>query len=127
VLLLVALLAACAGPGAAPDVERPLRLRFEEVPAPDAFSLEASAVRDRAADAGGFWAVVPGLPRPERALVVNLGTGAETVVALFAGRAGPVRLSNDAAEALGIADGPASVRVTALRSRPAFDTTIGRF
>jgi hypothetical protein len=127
VLLLVAMLAACARPGGAPDADRPLRLRFEETPAPDVFSLEAPAVRDRGEGAGGLWAVVPGLPRPERALIVNLDTGAEAVVALFAGRGEAVRLSNEAAEALGIGDEAAGVRVTALRSRPALDTTRSRF
>ncbi len=127
VLLLVALLGACARPGAAPDAERPLRLSFEEAPAPDAFSLEAPAVRDRADGAAGLWAVVPGLTRPERARIVNLDTGDETVVALFAGRPGPVRLSNEAADALGIDGDRASVRVTALRSRATLDTTRGRF
>ena len=127
VLLLVALLGACARSGAAPDAERPLRLSFEEAPAPDAFSLEAPAVRDREGGAGGFWAVVPGLTRPERARIVNLDTGDETVVALFAGRPGPVRLSNEAADALGIDGDRASVRVTALRSQATLDTTRGRF
>ena len=62
-------------------------------------------MRDRADGAAGLWAVVPGLTRPERARIVNLDTGDETVVALFAGRPGPVRLSNEAADALGIDGG----------------------
>jgi hypothetical protein len=127
-LAAAALVAGCAGPEArAPDADRPFRLRFEEAAAPGAFSLEASAVRDRDGGAAGLWAVVPGLPRPERALIVNLETGAETVVALFAGGAGPVRVSNEAADALGIGAGPAPVGVTALRSRPSIDTTRGRY
>ena len=122
------MLAACAGPGTeAPDAERPFRLRFEDAPAPAAFGLEAAAVRDRAGGAEGLWAVVPGLPRPERATLVNLETGDETEVALFAGGAGPIRVSNEAADAVGIGADPVPVRVTALRRRPSLDTTMGRF
>jgi hypothetical protein len=122
------MLAACARPGGAPDADRPLRLRFEDAAAPAAFSREGPAVRDRAAGANGLWAVVAGLPRPERARIVNLATGDEAVVALFAGPAGqPIRLSNAAADALGIGGGAVPVRVTALRSRPSIDTTAGRF
>ena len=69
-----------------------------------------------------------GRPRPERAELVNLETGDSVVVALFAGRRGaPVRLSNAAAEAIGVGAAPVRVRVTALRSRPTLDTTLGRF
>jgi hypothetical protein len=127
-LVVVATLAGCARQGGgAPDAERPFRLSFEDRPAPVAFSLEAPAVRDRPGGAGGLWAVVPGLPRPERARVVNLATGAEAVVALFAGGPAGIRLSNRAADALGIAAEPVPVRVTALRSRPSIATTGGRF
>ena len=127
-LVLVATLAGCAPEGAPPDADRSFRLSFEDAPVPAAFSLEGPAVRDRAEGAAGLWAVVSGLPRPERARVANLATEAETIVALFAGRAGqPIRLSNEAADALGIEAGPVPVRVTALRSRPAIDTTGGRF
>ena len=69
------------------------------------------------------------LPRPERGLVVNPASGAKVVVALFAagrGAAG-IRLSNEAADALGIGDRPAPVRITALRREPKIDTTRGRF
>ena len=124
----MATLAGCARQGGPADAERPLRLSFEDQPAPAAFSLEAPAVRDRPGGAGGLWAVVPGLSRPERARAVNLATGAEAVVALFAGgAAGRIRLSNAAADALGIAAQPVAVRVTALRSRPSIATTRGRF
>jgi hypothetical protein len=71
--------------------------------------------------APGYWAVAPGLPRPERARVERLDTGAAVQVALFAGRAGAdgaIRLSPAAAQALGIGAGPAPVRVTALRREP---------
>jgi hypothetical protein len=122
------MLVACARTGGAPDPDRPLRISFEDAAAPAAFSREGPAVRDRDGGAEGLWAVVGGLPRPERARVVNLETGDEAVVALFAGPAGqPIRLSNAAADALGIGGRAVPVRVTALRSRPAIDTTGGRF
>ena len=127
-IVLVAALAGCAGPGdAPPEAGRPFGLRFDDRPVPAAFVFEGPAVRDRAGGADGLWAVVPRLPRPERARIVNLRTGDDSVVALFAGPAGPVRLSNAAADAIGIAEKPVPVQVTALRSRPALDTTSGRF
>jgi hypothetical protein len=97
-----------------------LRLSFEDREEPGVFRREGVGRRDPAGEAEGLWAVVPGLPRPERALVENLANGDRTVVALFAGRGDPadVRLSDEAAEALGIGDRPARVRVTALRAEP---------
>ena len=101
---------------------------FEDRAAPGAFLLEGGAVRDRPEGADGLWAAVRGLPRPERALVVNTATGAEVVVALFAASSGPsIRLSNAAADAIGLADAPQAVRITALRRAPRLDTTEGRF
>ena len=126
-IVLTALLAACGDRGAAPDPDKPMHLRFEDAADPAAFSLEAPAVRGGAEGAAGLWAAVPGLNRPERARLVNPATGAAVVVALFARRDGPIRLSAEAADALGIGDRPATVRVTALRSRPELDTTTGRF
>jgi hypothetical protein len=125
-LLLVGLLAACGG--SPPPGEGGLRLRFEDRPEPAAFSRDGPAVRDRPEGAAGLWAAVRGLPRPERALVENPENGEEVVVALFAAAAGApdIRLSNAAADALGITDA-APVRITALRSEPEIDTTTGRF
>jgi len=123
------MLAGCAGPEAQPpDPDRPFRLVIEDIPAASVFSREGSAVRDRPDGAAGSWAVIRGLPRPERAEVVNLESGAVVVVALFSSRSGPdIRLSNEAADALGIDDTPIRVRVTALRSQPVLDTTRSRF
>ena len=86
-------------------------------------------MRDGPEGSAGLWAAVRGLPRPERALVENPANGAEVVVALFAAPGGgpDIRLSNEAAEALGIAGGPTVVRITALRREPQIDTTEGRF
>lgn len=125
-LLLSAALAAC-GAGDAPERRAGTHLSFEDLPAPEVFAFRGPAERDPADGTGGLWATVPGLPRPERGLVVNEATGAEVVVALFrAGRAG-TRLSGDAAEAIGIGDRPITVSITALRKKPRIDTTTGRF
>ena len=63
-------------------------------------------MRDAPDGAAGLWAAVRGLPRPERAEVVNPQNRRKVVVALFAApRGGPdIRLSNAAADALGITD-----------------------
>jgi hypothetical protein len=107
-----------------------LQIRFEDKPEPAVFALEGPAVRDAPKGADGLWAAVAGLPRPERALVVNTGNRRKVVVALFAapkGAAIPVRLSNAAADALGIGDAPEDVKITALRREPKVRTTGGRF
>jgi hypothetical protein len=127
-LLLLALLAACGRDRAPPPGEGELRLRFEDRAEPAAFSREGLAERDAPDGAAGLWAAVRGLPRPERAEVVNPENRRKVVVALFsAPRDGPeIRLSNAAADALEITD-PSAVRITALRSEPQIDTTKGRF
>jgi hypothetical protein len=118
--LALVVLAAC-GPGAdRGDGGGGLRLSFEDRREPGAFQREGVGRRDRPDGAAGLWAVVAGLPRPERATVENLETGAETSVALFAGGGNPadIRLSAEAADALGIGDRPVRIRVTALRREP---------
>jgi hypothetical protein len=121
---LAGLMAACApaeAPAGAEPQDASLRLRFDDVLAPGAFSRKGPAVAEADGAAPGLWAVVPGLPRPERARVEHLATGATVDVALFAGPGGPggaTRLSPAAAAALGLGAGPAQVRVTALRREP---------
>ena len=114
-LVLALCLAACAG---GPPDDDALRIRFEDRAAPGAFELTGTGVRDDPDGAPGLWAAVPGLPRPERAEVVNLDTRDRATVALFRSAGATIRLSNEAADALGIAEGTAPVRVTALRSVP---------
>jgi hypothetical protein len=126
-LALVVLVAACGRLGGAAPGDG-LRISFEERPEPGAFTREGPAVRDGPDGAPGLWAAVRGLPRPERAEVEDPATGATVTLALFAAPRGApdIRLSAEAADALGL-DGPAPVRITALRSEPVLDTTPGRF
>ena len=131
-MTLLAALAACGRSDNAPAGEgtHPVRLTFEDRPEPDVFSLDGLAVRDDPKGSAGLWAAVVGLKRPERALVINTGTGRKTVVALFTARAGSgptIRLSNEAADAIGVGDSPVQVRITALRREPLVGTTKGRF
>lgn len=111
-------LALCAAACGGPPADEGLRIRFEDRATPGAFERTGSAVRDDADGAPGLWAAVPGLPRPERAEIVNLDTDDRATVALFRASGTTIRVSNEAADALGIADGEAPVRVTALRSVP---------
>jgi hypothetical protein len=114
-------LAACGASGAPERSPGALQISFEDRPEPGVFHREGPAVRDAPDGPAGLWAAVPGLPRPERARVVNLETGAEVTVALFAAGRGPIRLSHEAADALGVADRPVAVRITALRRLPQID------
>lgn len=126
-LVLAVVLASCGplaeGRGADPAAGD-LALRFEDVPSPGVFLIEAPAVRDGARGAPGLWAAVQGLKRPERAEAVNLATGATVDIALYrAGRGAPaIRVSNEAADALGIGETPVNIRITALRRKPVVDT-----
>jgi hypothetical protein len=121
-LAMAAALAGCGRPGG-PDPAGGLSLSFEDRAAPAAFTLEAAAVRDRPDGAAGLWAAVRGLSQAERGLVVAEGDR-RVVVALFPARPRDpdVRLSNAAADALGLGAEPDRVTVTALRRRPRLDT-----
>ena len=126
-LALLAFVAACGNPGVAPTPEGAVRIRFVDREAPAAFSREGEALRDGPDGSPGLWAAVRGLPRPERAEVVNLANRRKVIVALFnAGRTGAdIRLSAEAADALRVTD-TAPVRITALRREPRIGTTKGR-
>lgn len=116
-LALVLVVAACGRHGGAPAPEPGgFAISFEDRVEPGAFQREAPATRDDPDGAEGLWAAVRDLPRPERAIAVNPENGAQVVLALFRGGSGPeIRLSNAAADALGIGAYPAVVRITALR------------
>ena len=113
--LLVA--AGCATvPGSPPDG---LGIRFDVVEEPAAFALEGTARRPDRDAPGGYWAVVPGLPRAESAVVRRQGGGKAVVVALFraprTAPSGEILLSEAVAAALGIGDAPVPVRIVAVR------------
>ncbi len=121
--VLASALAACGLPG---GLRGPgsggadaLQISFSDALAPSAFQRDALVRAEPEGGVPGYWAVVPGLPRPERALIERADGMGRVVVALFAGRAGPggsLRLSRAAAEALDIGESAAPVRITALRS-----------
>lgn len=125
--LLVA--AGCATqPGGRPDA---LGIRFDVVEEPAAFALEGLARRPDRDAPGGYWAVVPGLPRAESAAVRRQGGGKAVVVSLFrAPRGTPpgaIVLSEAAAAALGIGDDPVPVRIVAVREEPELRQAPNRF
>jgi hypothetical protein len=121
-LAMAAALAACGRPGGTESADR-LRLSFEDRAEPEAFTLEAAAVRDGPDGSAGLWAAVRGLRQAERGLVVADGDR-RVVVALFPARPRDpdIRLSNAAADALGLGAEPERVSVTALRRAPRLDT-----
>jgi hypothetical protein len=97
-----------------------LRIETVQAEAPSVFAREGIGRREPEGSAAGFWASVAGLPRAERGRLRNLESGAEVVVALFVAPRGTdprlIRVSTEAAEALGIAEGgSAPVAVVALR------------
>jgi len=120
-IVILALAACDTGPDPEPaDAPLEVAIAFEDRAVPAAFDRRGVGRRTDGGD--GLWAVVAGLPRPERGRVRNLDTGEEAVVSLFRAPAGrnpaDVALSPAAAELLGIGDTPAPVRVTAVRREP---------
>ena len=125
--LLVA--AGCAAvPGGRPEG---LGIRFDVVEDPTAFALEGTARRPDRDAPGGYWAVVPGLPRAESAVVRRQGGGKAVVVALFraprTAPSGEILLSEAAAAALGIGDAPVPVRIVAVREELELRRSPNRF
>jgi hypothetical protein len=120
---LAAALSACApaGPAAAPEPAATvagMAFRFEDVLAPAAYARSGPAVSAPAKSAAGLWAEAPGLTRAERGRVVNPATGKSVDVALYRGRGATIRLSPEAAEAIGVGTRPVPVQITALRREP---------
>jgi hypothetical protein len=100
--------------------EATLRIEMVQAEAPSVFAREGVGRREPEGSAAGLWASVAGLPRAERGRLRNLATGAEVIVALFVAPRGTdpqlIRVSTEAAEALGIGAGEsAPVAVVALR------------
>lgn len=121
----LALLGACAqrngaAGGAAGGGGEAFALSFGDRLAPEVFQRDLVARRDRPGGTQGAWVTVAGLRRAERALIVNLASGAQAEVALFPGpvRSGEARVSNAAAELIGLGAAPVRARVTALRREP---------
>jgi hypothetical protein len=124
--LALGLASAVAACGLAPGdgdagTPRGARLDFADREAPEVLEREGAARRAADDAASGLWGVIAGLRRPERALVRNVGSGAEVEVALYGGSAGSgavIRLSPQASDILGILESPVQVRVVALRREP---------
>jgi hypothetical protein len=120
------LLAALSGCAPARDADDGEGLHFEvafvDRLRPDILERSGNALRDSDTSTPGFWGVVPDLRRAERAEVRNLATDASVTVALFAGSTGysdiAIRLSPQAADALGVLEAPVPVRITAVRHEP---------
>jgi hypothetical protein len=130
VAILLALgLAGCGGlpreatrAGSALEIAAPAapRLIERDVPAPDVFQVTETGLWDGRPSLGGVWVAHPAARDPERVLIRNTVTGAETVGALFRRERenpGPrFQISSEAAAALGILAGqPVVIEVTALR------------
>lgn len=120
---LAAVLSACApAPAAQPDAPQArvagMAFSFEDVLEPRIYSHAGPAVAEAEDAAPGLWAAVPGLARAERGRIVNPASGAKVDVALYRGRGATIRLSPEAAKALGVAGRAVPVQVTALRREP---------
>jgi hypothetical protein len=103
------------------EPEGAVQFALEDQLEPEVFQREGNARRDSDTAPGGMWGVVSGLARPERAVVRNLENDSEVSVALYSGSPGGgtvIRLSPQAADALGVLDATVPVRVTALRREP---------
>jgi hypothetical protein len=113
-------LAGCGRFGAGAAAGGGLDIAFADVEAPEAFASTGAVLVDGGDGAPGFWAAVPGLDRPERALARRAEVdGGGVVVALFRGGGGGARLSAEAGAALGLAPGEtAELAIVALRREP---------
>ncbi len=89
---------------------------LEDAVAPEAFQAVGEARRAGANSPRGAWVAAPGVTRPERVLVENLETGATAVAALFRAPDGGFQVSEAVADAIGMPDRPARLRITAIRT-----------
>ena len=111
----------------AENAARPDQVVERDIEAPDVFSKRDKALWDGRPSLGGVWVAHPDVRAPERVLIRNTETGAETIGALFKRERlnpGPVfQVSADAATAIGmLAGAPTGIEVIALKTeeiRPA--------
>ncbi|MGB1209490.1 MAG: SPOR domain-containing protein [Paracoccaceae bacterium] len=91
----------------------------EDVAAPAIFDAEDTGQWDGRPSLGGVWVTHPAAKSPERVFIKNMSNGRQTVGALYTGESSdnpPVRVSSEAAQALGMrAQAAAVLRITALR------------
>lgn len=102
------------------SVSEGLAIEERDVEKPDIFSVRDMAVWDGRPSFGGVWVATSGDFQPERVSITNVDNQKTVVGALFkreeANPGPPIRLSSDAAAALGIAPGaPTMIAVTAVR------------
>jgi len=91
-----------------------------DVQAPEDFNLPAQGLWDGRPSPGGVWIALADARDPKRVIIRNDATGEAVIGALFRRErenpGPPIRLSPDAADALGLLSGqPARVTITALR------------
>ncbi len=111
-------------PDTAPDTAAAPAAIARDVEAPEVFDKTARGLWDGRPSLGGVWVAHPDVESPERVLIRNAESGAETVGALFRRERmnpGPAfQVSAEAAEAIGLLAGaPTELEVVALRERAA--------
>ena len=112
-----------SGDDETPSLAGTLNLEERDVEAPDVFNVTDEALWDGRPSFGGVWVAYPGNTQPERISIKNTRTGKTVVGALFkreGANPGPaIRMSSDAAEALGAEAGtPLELTIVALRREP---------
>jgi hypothetical protein len=99
-----------------------IEIAFADQERPDVFGATGMAVRATDDAEAGYWGIVEGLRRPERAVVRLERADRSVVVSLFSGNTGRtgalIRLSPQAADAIGLLDEPQFVLVVAVRREP---------
>lgn len=103
-----------------PPAEGGLKIEERDVEKPEIFTLRQMALWDGKPSFGGVWAALPDEVQPERVSITNMETGQSVMGSLFKREeqtpGPPIRVSSDAANALGIPPGqPTSVTVTVVR------------
>lgn len=102
------------------DSSSSLDIIERDIEKPEIFTQRDMALWDGRPSFGGVWAALPGNVQPERVSITNVDNGKSVVGALFKREeqnpGPPIRLSSDAAAALGVIPGqPTLVSVTVVR------------